>query len=127
MLFNVFFLAGEVHRVKVVKGRGERPPSAVLTLQYGPQRETSGGAVEFVNAVQIRVPSYKYGKVEKRLKEGAKIQVAGRLQGVFKPMMDASGFLTAELVAERIDFENAPDTEEDPEAGGLATAEGAAA
>ena len=41
-----------------------------MLVRYGVQREASGGPVEFVNAVMIRVPSYKYPTLRDKLSVG---------------------------------------------------------
>lgn len=104
-MINAFFLVGEIKKISVSEPKGPKDPkrnaSAVLLVQYGKQRETTGNAVEFVNAVLVRVPSYKYPQIKDKLKVGAKVQINGKLQGVLKTIVD-DGFFTTELVADHI-------------------------
>lgn len=106
MIHN-FFLVGTLKKIQVSTPKDpKRQASAVLLVQYGATREATGGSVEFVNAVMVRVPSYKYPQVADKLREGASIQLHGHLQGVFKSMME-EGHFTTELVADRIFLEDA--------------------
>lgn len=99
---NQFTLVGEIKKVQVSEPKDPRKnASAVLLVQYGPSRETTGGPVEFVNAVQIRIPSYKYPQLREQLKVGRTILINGHLQGVFRSVMD-DGHFVSELVADRV-------------------------
>lgn len=101
MIHNMF-IVGTIKKIQVSTPKDpKRNASAVLLVQYGPTRESTGGNVEFVNAVQVRVPSYKYPQVADKLKMNAPITIHGHLQGVYKAAMD-DGFFTTELVADRI-------------------------
>lgn len=96
---NLFAMTGKVRSVHIAD-RDE--PSALILLQYGPERERQGNrAVEFINAVPVRIPAFRLSKVRDILVEGAMIEVHGRLQGVLKGVM-ADGFIVTELVAERV-------------------------
>jgi hypothetical protein len=110
-LIHAIFLVGEIKKIQVSTPKESKDPSApkknpsaVLLVQYGVTREATGNPVEFVNAVQVRVPSYLYPKIADKLKEGSTVQINGHLQGVFKTMMD-DGYFTAELVADRVEVE----------------------
>jgi hypothetical protein len=101
-LINDFFLYGAIKKIQVSEPKDpKKQASAVILVQYGDTRESTGGAVEFVNAVQVRVPSYKYPTIKDKLREGAQVKINGHLQGVFKSMID-EGFFTTELVADRV-------------------------
>lgn len=105
-MINTFFLVGEVKKVNISEPKDpKKNASAVLLIQYGTQREATGGPVEFVNATLVRVPSYKFPALRNRLKVGQKVVITGHLQGVYKNIAD-QGFFTVELVADRIDIEN---------------------
>lgn len=102
-MIHAFFLVGEIKKIQVSEPKDpKKNASAVLLVQYGATRESTGGAVEFVNAVMIRVPSYKYPQLREKLKVGKQVQINGHLQGVFKTMMDDGGYFATELVADRI-------------------------
>ena len=101
-MIHAFFLVGEIKKIQVSEPKDpKKNASAVLLVQYGVTREQTGGPVEFVNAVMIRVPSYKYPQIKDKLAVGKQVQINGHLQGVFKSMMD-EGYFTTELVADRI-------------------------
>lgn len=101
-MIHAFFLVGEIKKISISEPKDpKKNASAVLLVQYGKQRETTGNAVEFVNAVMIRVPSYKFPQIKDKLKVGAQVQVNGHLQGVFKTIVD-DGYFTTELVADRV-------------------------
>jgi hypothetical protein len=101
-MIHAFFLVGEIKKISVSEPKDpKKNASAVLLVQYGKQRETTGNTVEFVNAVMIRVPSYKYPQLKDKLKVGAQVQINGHLQGVFKTIVD-DGYFSSELVADRI-------------------------
>lgn len=102
-MFNKFFIVGEIKQVQVSKQPADpnKSPSALVLIQYGQNRESTGGMVEFVNAVQVRIPGYRYATSKEFLVPGKRIQVEGRLQGVFRSVMDSGHFVT-ELVAESV-------------------------
>lgn len=101
-MINTFFIVGEIKKINVSTPKDPaKQESAVMLVQYGPQRESSNGTVEFVNAVMIRVPSFKFPALKTKLKVGKKVQVNGHLQGVLKSAID-EGYFTTELVADRV-------------------------
>lgn len=105
IVIHAFFIVGEIKKIQVSEPKDpKKGASAVLLVQYGATREQSGGAVEFVNAVMVRVPNYRYPQLRDKLNVGTQIQVNGHLQGVFKTIVD-DGFFTTELVADRIFIE----------------------
>lgn len=112
-MINTFFLVGVIKKINVSTPKDPaKPKSAVILVQYGPSRESSNGHVEFVNAVMIRVPNFKYPQLESKLKVGKTVQVNGHLQGVLKQAID-EGFFTTELVADRVFIDgddNKPET-----------------
>ena len=113
MNINTFFLLGEIKKINVSEPKDPtKNASAVMLVRYGAQREASGGPVEFVNAVMIRVPSYKYPALREKLAVGKNVCVTGHLQGVYKSAMD-EGFFTTELVADRIGFDEEKETSRD--------------
>ena len=102
-MINSFFLVGEVKKLTISEPKDpKKNASAVMLIQYGTQREATGGPVEFVNATLVRVPSYKFPALRNRLRVGQTVQITGHLQGVYKTLGD-QGFFTVELVADRID------------------------
>jgi hypothetical protein len=101
-MIHAFFLVGEIKKISVSEPKDpKKNASAVLLVQYGKPRENTGNAVEFVNAVMVRVPSYKFPQIRDKLKVGAQVQINGHLQGVFKTIVD-DGYFTTELVADRV-------------------------
>lgn len=120
---NTFILTGEVKKITINEPKdAKRGASAILLIQYGVQREATGGAVEFVNATLVRVPSYKFPALRSRLRQGQAIEVMGHIQGVYKNVVD-QGFFTVELVADRIDLPGAVSAPE-PESAELTAAAG---
>jgi hypothetical protein len=114
-MINTFFLAGEIKKVTVSEPKDpKKAPTALLLVQYGPVRESTGGPVEFVNAVPVRVPGYKYPSVKDKLKAGKRVQITGHLQGVFRTLIDEGSF-TTELVADRVYVEGDSATDADAE------------
>lgn len=110
-MIHAFFIVGEIKKIQVSEPKDpKKNASAVLLVQYGVTRESTGGAVEFVNAVMIRVPSYKYPQLKDKLKVGKQVQVNGHLQGVFKSMME-EGYFVTELVADRVFVEDSRDSD----------------
>lgn len=107
MIHN-FFLTGVLKKIQVSTPKDpKRNASAVLLVQYGPPRDSTGRSVEFVNAVLIRVPSYQWPRVADKLAVDDEITVHGSIQGVHKTLME-EGHLTVELVADRIFVGGAP-------------------
>ena len=105
-MINQFFLVGEIKKLNISEPKDpKKNASAVLLIQYGTQREATGGPVEFVNATLVRIPSYKFPALRNRLRVGQTVQINGHLQGVYKTLGD-QGFFTVELVADRVDVVN---------------------
>jgi hypothetical protein len=99
---NHFFLVGRIDRITVNKKRADgKGGSAMILLQYGPERETSNAAVEFVNAVVIRIPAFRFEALGDRLQEGAVVSVTGHIQGILKGGAGET-YMTQELVADNI-------------------------
>lgn len=110
-MFNIVIIAGTVKKVTTSTPRDpKKTPSAVILVQYGKQREYTGGAVEFVNAVPIRVPPFRFEQIKDNLVEGAFVKITGKTQGVLKSVMGETN-MAVELVAERVEFEDAPHVE----------------
>lgn len=115
MIHN-FFLDGVVKKIQVSTPKDpKRNASAVLLIQYGPPRDSTGRAVEFVNAVLVRVPSYQWPRVAGKIAPEQRITVHGSIQGVHKTVME-EGHLGVELVADRIFIDGAPVRGEAPAA-----------
>lgn len=113
-MIHAFFLVGDIKKISVSEPKDpKRNASAILLVQYGATRESTGGPVEFVNAVMVRIPSYKFPQIKDKLKVGKQVQINGHLQGVYKSVMD-DGFFTTELVADRVFVEG--EREESPSA-----------
>jgi len=109
---NISIISGVIKSITPSTPRDpKKAPSAVLVLQYGPQRDTTGGPVEFVNAVTVRVPSYRYPRYAEKLAVGQAVTIYGRTQGVFRRMTVSDGYIANETVADRIEFDASP---EDP-------------
>jgi hypothetical protein len=101
-MINTFFLVGDIRKINISTPKDpSKGESAVMLVQYGPDRDQSKNAVEFVNAVMIRIPNFKFPALKSKLQVGRKVQVNGHLQGVLKAVMD-DGFFTTELVADRV-------------------------
>lgn len=91
-------------------GRQPNGPSAVLLVQYGPRREPTQRKVEFINAVNVRIPGFKFAQLQDKLKEGMTVSIQGRIQGVYRPGSDVNRVngrtsddrMEIELVAERV-------------------------
>ena len=105
---NVFVLSGSLKKLTINEAKDpKKQASAILLVQYGVQREATGGPVEFVNATLVRVPSYKFPALRSRLRQGQTLDITGHLQGIYKTFAD-QGFFTVELVADRIDIVSEP-------------------
>lgn len=102
---HAFFITGQIKKVHVSEPKDpKKQASAVILVQYGPTRESTGKAVEFINAVMVRVPGYKWPSVKDKLIVDKKVEIFGYLQGVYKSVLD-DGLFTTELVADKITFE----------------------
>lgn len=107
MAVNVFVMSGVIAKLNVLNKNDRK--SAVIVLKYGSEREHSAGN-PFVNAVPIRIPHFKYEKVAHMLAEGARIEITGHMQGVFKDAMGTgNGFFNTELVADRVTSDDISD------------------
>lgn len=115
MTINTFVLSGEVQRVDVNNKPTKKGPAAVILVQYGPNRQRTEQAVEFVHVAVIRVPPYVYEKCSKHLKKGCLVDVTGHTQGVLKRVI-GEGYVTNELVADRLQVVDA-ETGEDATSG----------
>lgn len=97
-----FNLTGKITEVRVNEPKDpKKSPSAILLLQYGPPRDTTSNAVEFVNATLVRVPPFQYPKVKDLLVAGKVVCISGHLQGVLKTYGEEAAIVT-ELVADRL-------------------------
>lgn len=101
MTINTFVLSGEIKRIDVNNKPTRKGPAAVILLQYGPTRQRTDAAVQFMNVALVRVPPYVYEKVKDTMKEGELVDVTGHVQGVLKHVV-AEGYVTNELVADRL-------------------------
>ncbi|WP_126223625.1 hypothetical protein [Burkholderia ambifaria] len=108
MTINTFVLSGEVKRVDVNNKPTKKGPAAVILLQYGPTRQRTDQAVQFLNVALVRVPPYVYEKCKDHLKVGCLVDVTGHTQGVLKQIV-SEGFVTNELVADRLQVVDAED------------------
>lgn len=119
-MINNFFHHGIIKKIQVSTPKDpKKNASAVILVQHGTAREMTGNAVEFVNAVQIRIPSYKYPKVADKLKVGLPVTIHGHHQGILKTAGTES-FFTVELVADRLFFGNLGEGSENGDASGEA-------
>lgn len=100
-MINTFVMSGEVKRLSVNDKPAKKGPAAVCTLQYGPSRQRTDQAVQFLNIALIRVPPYVYERCKDSLKVGALVDVTGHVQGVLKQLIQ-EGYVTNELVADRL-------------------------
>lgn len=109
-MINEIIVVGSVRRIAVTTPRDPRKgASAVVTVQWGPVREQSGGSVDFINAGLIRIPNYRFPKIQDKLKVGQRVKIIGHIQGVVKGGLDEP-YITNELVADRvIILEDGPD------------------
>lgn len=113
MTINTFVMSGEVKRVDMNSKPTKKGPAAMILIQYGPSRQRTDQQVQFLNVALVRVPPYVYEKCKGQLKEGCLVDVTGHIQGVLKHML-TEGFLTNELVADRLQVVDAENTEEAP-------------
>jgi primosomal replication protein N len=81
-----FIVVGELKRVQIIESRdpAKKQPSAILLVQYGPRRDSTTHKVEFINAVQIRVPAHRFATLKDRLEVGMHIPVEGSITGVIR-------------------------------------------
>lgn len=107
---NKLYLFGIVKRINVTEPKSHQQnkgPSAIIVLQYGAPREQSGGPVEFINAVQVRIPNYRYAQIKDSLSIGSILEISGHVQGVLKPTgIDGQVGMTVELVADLVSLKN---------------------
>lgn len=122
MTINTFVMSGEVKRVDVNSKPAKKGPAAVILIQYGPSRQRTDQAVQFLNVALVRVPPYVYEKCKDHLKVGCLVDVTGHTQGVLKHIV-SEGFVTNELVADRLQVVDAESSEEEAPAAGEADAE----
>lgn len=111
MTINTFVLSGEVKRLDVNSKPTKKGPAAVIVLQYGPSRQRTEQSVQFLNVALIRIPPYVYEKCKDDLKVGRLVDITGHVQGVLKQVI-SEGFITNELVADRLQVVDAEDGSE---------------
>ena len=116
MTINTFVMSGEVKRIDVNSKPAKKGPAAVILIQYGPSRQRTDQAVQFLNVALVRVPPYVYEKCKDHLKVGSLVDVTGHTQGVLKHIV-SEGFVTNELVADRLQVVDAEGAEDDAPAG----------
>lgn len=98
---SLFFVSGTLCDVQTMESGNGRGPFAVALVQYGPAREETGNKVEFINAVQFRVPPHRHAKASEVLSEGTEVLVQGRVQGVIRTFNNEL-FYSVELVADSV-------------------------
>lgn len=113
MTVNTFVLSGVVQRVEQNHKPTRKGPAAVIVVQYGPTRARTDQAVQFMNVALIRLPPYVFEKCKDQLKEGALVDITGHVQGVLKPLV-AEGYITNEMVADRLQFASGDEDEAEP-------------
>ena len=118
MTINTFVLSGEVMRLDVNNKPTKKGPAAVIVVQYGPSRQRTDQAVQFLNVALIRIPPYVFEKCKDQLKVGRLVDITGHTQGVLKHVI-SEGFVTNELVADRLQVVDAEEAEEQPDIEGL--------
>lgn len=85
--FDTFIISGVLTAVQELPSRDpNKQPSASLIVRYGPERKATNNKVDFVNAVQIRVPAHRYEHVKGRLTVGMELPVEGNISGVIRNM-----------------------------------------
>lgn len=110
MTINTFVLSGEIKRVDVSSKPAKKGPAVVIVVQYGPSRQRTDQAVQFLNVALVRVPPYVYEKCKDHLKVGRLVDITGHTQGVMKQII-SEGFVTNELVADRLQVVDAEEDE----------------
>lgn len=110
MTINTFVLSGEVKRLDVNTKPTKKGPAAVIVLQYGPSRQRTDQAVQFLNVALIRIPPYVFEKCKDQLRVGSLVDVTGHTQGVLKQLI-SEGYVTNELVADRLQVVDSGDDE----------------
>ncbi|WP_018234314.1 hypothetical protein [Thioalkalivibrio thiocyanodenitrificans] len=109
---NLFHIIGRIRSVHIPE---KENPSALILVQYGPQRERQQNrAIEFINAVPIRIPAFRLEKCRAAVEEDAFVEISGRVQGVMKGIV-SDGFVQTELVAERVNLVMDPDAQAESE------------
>lgn len=122
MTINTFVMSGEVKRIDVNNKPTKKGPAAVILVQYGDTRQRTDQAVQFLNVGLVRVPPYVFEKCKNQLKEGKLVDITGHVQGVLKNTL-GEGYITNELVADRlqvVDAEDPPESADSPEEAGEA-------
>lgn len=112
MTINTFVMSGEVKRIDVNNKPAKKGPAAVILIQYGASRQRTDQAVQFLNVALVRVPPYVYEKCKDHLKVGCLVDVTGHTQGVLKHIV-SEGFVTNELVADRLQVVDVEGSEEE--------------
>lgn len=108
-------IVGEVRKIAPSTPKDpKKPASAVILVQWGPQREQSGHQVEFINAGHVRIPNYRWPKLADKLKVGHTVKVTGHIQGVLKTVMNDQ-FVQVELVADRVHVMDESGAETEPD------------
>lgn len=100
-MINTFVMSGEVQRIEVNNKPAKKGPAAMILLQYGPTRQRTDQAVQFMHVALVRIPPYVYEKCKDSLKKGSLVDITGHVQGVLKHTL-SEGFVTNELVADRL-------------------------
>lgn len=111
-MINTFVMSGEVKRVDVNSKPTKKGPAAVIMVQYGPARQKTDQSVQFMNVALIRVPPFVYERCREHLKTGVLVDVTGHVQGVLKNII-GDGYVTNELVADRLQCATEEDEGED--------------
>lgn len=119
-MINTFVMSGEVQRIEVNSKPAKKGPAAMILVQYGPTRQRTDQTVQFMNVALVRLPPYVYEKCKDSLKVGSLVDIVGHAQGVLKHIV-SEGFVTNELVADRLQVVD----DESPESAGPAAGDAA--
>ena len=114
-MINTFVMSGEVKRLEVNNKQTKKGPAAIILVQYGPSRQRTDQQVQFLNVALIRVPPYVFEKCKDALKVGSLVDVTGHIQGVLKHMV-TEGYVTNELVSDRLQVVDAEELGDEPSA-----------
>lgn len=101
---NSLAITGMIKRVTHIPSKDPaKPGSALILVQYGRVRESSGNSVEFVNACQVRMSGSKYEALKDTLLASIDhmIEVEGRIQGKLKTLSNKP-FWIVEAAAEKV-------------------------
>lgn len=101
-MIHDLFIVGDIRTIQISTPKDpKKGESALMLIQWGPQRDRGESNTNFINAGYVRIPNYRFPKIKDKLRVGQQVKINGHVQGIVKTV-DGEQFMSNELVADRV-------------------------